>query len=162
MLSSLRSLVEATVGDGSLGVFQYSDRSHCEQLWRQMDKESAPLPWSSVVIIYEGQSDRTDQAFRPEHWLTPWDWALAKSISLARDSSRIPPCGFRCLIVDMLPSHWGSGGRSRFKLMGALAPWVRWYRPLSGSRPLVNDFSALFKDLKDLALLPSHGFWFPA
>jgi len=152
MLLELRSLLEGICP--SMHFFTYFERGDCERLWAQLENPASEVPWSTAVILYDGQCDRTSTDFHAEKWLTPWDWAVALSVSLNEKRSRIPSAGFRCLIVDLLPSNWGSEGRSRFKTVGALTPWIRWYRPLSSPKSLAADFGALFDDLKHSSRLP--------
>jgi hypothetical protein len=150
---AVEQLVELLkTADSRAFVLRYSNREECERLWEELEQESGEVPWNTVVIVYDGQSDRTNMAFRPEHWLTPWDWSVAFSVHLYYHPERIPPGGLRCLVVDLSPAEWGAGGRTRFRTVGALAPWIRWYRPQP--RLLASDFETLFSDLRNPSNLP--------
>src|SRR6267143_1329566 len=157
MLSEFKSVLQSTTKKSSVHIFQYSVREDCEKLWAQLEIERGEIPWSTVLILYDGQCDRTVADFHPEDWLTPWDWAIAIAVLLGKEPARIPPAGFRCLIIDLLPSEWGKTGRMRFRTVGGLVPWVQWYRPLSKPRLLVRDFCVLFADLNNIGAMPRLG-----
>jgi hypothetical protein len=126
-------------------------------LWTQIGTPSVIFDHSSVVILYDGQqaSDRSNTGFHPEDWLSPWDWAIGMSMALSRIPTSIPPGGFRCFIVDLLPAYWGTAARVRFKAIGGLAPWLRWYVPTSGDQTPTRDFSMFFHDLTRLSHVPN-------
>jgi hypothetical protein len=135
---------------------RYSSIAGHDALWDRLQGSSSTAN-GTHVILYDGSSRASDIAapptFHPEYWLTPWDWALAASVRLAASPQAIRPGGFRCLIVDLLPASVGRGGRRRFKIAGAFAPWLRWYRP-GPDRGLAFSFETLSRDLGDVDVLP--------
>jgi hypothetical protein len=137
---------------GDLDITRYSVPDDRERLWLKLEENGGRLQSSTFTIVYDGQCDRTSLAFRPEHWLTPWDWAMALSAHLYHSPDDLPPGGASVLILDLSPPDWGHSGRIRFKSVGAFAPWIRWYR--TGGGPLAHDFDVLFGDLKSLSSLP--------
>jgi hypothetical protein len=155
MVRKLQDLVPLCRSSSTpLDVITYNSRVNCDALWEQLANSEAVLPWPNLVIVFDGQDQETNWDFRPEFWLTPWDWAVAASLNLNRAPAKMPPHGFRCLIVDLLPAKWGSAGRARFKAIASLLPWLRWYRPLLEARPIARSITELFHDVNNLDKLP--------
>jgi hypothetical protein len=139
-------------------VVRYSSQPEFEALWDSIVSLAEHTLLQSKIIIFDGFPDYpvTKGLFRPIRWLTPWDWCSAASLRLKEAPARITSSGFRVFVMDCLPGGMDSyEGRIRFKRTGALMPWIRWYRPLSGEWPLAHDYGRLYLDLKrGLAGLP--------
>lgn len=163
MIETLRSLVAASIGaTEGVHIVRFGHATETRSLWSIFtEPASRPAPWSTVIILFDGQADSLPESkstFRPDLWLTPWDWAVAASLQMDSIPEVEAPSSFRCLIVDLLPRDAGRQGRTRFKSAGAFAPWIRWYRP-SGQddidrQPLTHSFDQLFRDLAHLNRLP--------
>lgn len=150
--SFLKELISHAVREPVTTV-QYSQLDEFDRLWRELAVTASwQLPWSTIVLLWDGTPprDSAQDQLRPQDWLTPWDWALAMSLHLCQQRQRIPQEGFRCLIMDLLPPMLGSAGRQRFKRAYAFVPWIRWYRPLSTSRPAAATYEQFFSDLAQL------------
>ncbi len=148
-------------------VFVYSETQDFQRLWTAIKIDSGgsqpnktQKPWATVIILWDGIPSREDGAdgLRLQEWLTPFDWALAMSLSLANNPANCANPGFRCLILDFLPASF-SLARRRFGYARAAMPWVRWYRPLSNQtlRSAVYDYGQFFEDLKLLGDVPESG-----
>ena len=145
---ALGDAIKRVATDGC-SVIRYSELEAARSLWNALDNGSSAIP-RDVVIVFDGlpAAWTTQHPFRPELWLTPWDWALAVSTRLARASRRPVGIEFRCWIVDLLSGEGVDRGRKRFKTVGAFVPWLRTYRPLSeGKRSLADNLGNLWRDL---------------
>lgn len=157
LVTALVDAIKRVVGDGC-SVIRYSDLEAARSLWSALNGENSGIP-RDVVIVFDGlpTSWSTQHPFRPELWLTPWDWALAVSTKLERASERPAGMEFRCWIVDLLPGESVDRGRKRFKTVGAFVPWVRTYRPLAAAnRTLFDNLANLWGDIHGREPLRGH------
>jgi hypothetical protein len=149
MIGELRALLASVTQNDDVRIVRYSSLEECDELWAEVEKPSFSPASASTIILFDGEPSeyRTTTSFRPEYWLSPWDWAIAASIELSR--SKAPPMHFRCLILDLLPANWGAAGRSRYKLLKSVMPWIRSYSPATP-----DDYRAAFQDIRDISTLP--------
>lgn len=153
-----RLIADSTREATAVKVFTYSNRAEADALWSELEIDAPLSHYSDIIIVFDGLPEdwKTDHPFRPEFWLTPWDWALAMSTAFLRNPKVVPALGFRCWILDLLPTDGGTAGRRRFKLARAFAPWIRSYRPIAaGARQFTDDLSEIWTDLPSLSAAPA-------
>ncbi len=166
MIEPLRALLSSaleTTDTGGVCVVRFGDADEARSLWQIFDKSKGrAFSWTTVIILFDGQADSapaSSRTFRPDLWLSPWDWAIAASLKSDQVPKGVASKSFRCLIIDLLPEDAGRYGRIRFKSAGAFAPWIRWYRPNglaeADAQPLTHSFDDLYRDLKQLDGLPA-------
>lgn len=155
---TLLEQIAGAAGHSEFQVLLYSDGVASDALWAALENDRPLHGASNLVIVFDDfpKQWKTEHPFRPELWLTPWDWALAMSTLFLRDPKRLPHAGFRCWIVDLLPAAGELLARQRFKMAQAFVPWVRSYRPLEASpRTTADDIWSLWKDLPGMTLSPA-------
>lgn len=157
VVGAIRERLASACPSSQTRVVTYSDRDAADDLWNQLDTASPAGQFSNYVVVLDDLPEdwRTNHPFRPELWLTPWDWAIGVSARLIREPATIPPLGFRCWVVDLLSPTF-EPGRQRFKIASAFVPWIRWYRPsiVSATRYAV-DTSQLWSDLAACSSMPT-------